>query len=48
MFNPDIPYKIGYPGESALHAVVSGTTALIDKGFVDKDNIGIQGQCRLS
>jgi dipeptidyl aminopeptidase/acylaminoacyl peptidase len=43
VFNPDIPYKIGYPGESALHAVVSGTTALIDKGFVDKNNIGIQG-----
>jgi dipeptidyl aminopeptidase/acylaminoacyl peptidase len=43
VFNPDIPYKIGYPGESALQAVLSGTTALIDKGFVDKDNIGIQG-----
>ncbi|MFZ4377002.1 MAG: prolyl oligopeptidase family serine peptidase [Saprospiraceae bacterium] len=43
VFNPDIPYKIGYPGESALQAVVSGTTALIDKGFVDKNNIGIQG-----
>jgi len=43
VFNPDIPYKIGYPGESALQAVVSGTTALIDKGFVDRENIGIQG-----
>lgn len=43
IFNPDIPYRIGYPGESAYNAVVSGTLSLIDKGFVDKDNIGIQG-----
>ena len=43
VFNPDIPYRIGYPGESAYNAVVSGTTALIDKGFVDRSRIGIQG-----
>jgi acetyl esterase/lipase len=43
VFNPDIPYKIGYPGESAFNAVVSGTVSLIDKGFVDRNNIGIQG-----
>jgi len=43
VFNPDIPYKIGYPGESAFNAVVSGTVSLIDKGFVDKNNIGLQG-----
>ena len=43
VFNPDVPYKVGYPGESAYDAVVSGTTALIDEGFIDKDRIGIQG-----
>lgn len=43
VFNPDIIYKIGYPGESAYNAVVSGVTSLIDEGFVDKERIGIQG-----
>ena len=43
VFNPDIPYKIGYPGESAFNSVVSGTLSLVEKGFVDKNNIGIQG-----
>lgn len=43
IFNPDIPYREGYPGESAYNAVVSGVASLIDKGFVDKANIGIQG-----
>ncbi|MEM6377593.1 MAG: prolyl oligopeptidase family serine peptidase [Bacteroidota bacterium] len=43
ILNPDVPYEIGYPGESAYDAVVSGTLAMIDKGFVDKDNIGLQG-----
>jgi dipeptidyl aminopeptidase/acylaminoacyl peptidase len=43
VFNPDIPYREGYPGESAYNAVVSGTASLIDQGFVDKARIGIQG-----
>lgn len=43
VFNPDIPYRIGYPGESAFNAVVSGTTALIDKGFIDRDRVALQG-----
>ncbi len=43
VFNPDVVYKEGYPGESAYNCVVSGTTALIEKGFVDKDKIGLQG-----
>lgn len=43
VFIPDIPYRIGYPGESAKNAIISGVTALIDKGFVDKDNLGVQG-----
>jgi dipeptidyl aminopeptidase/acylaminoacyl peptidase len=43
IFNPDIVYRIGYPGESAFNAVIPGVTSLIEKGFVDKDNIGVQG-----
>jgi dipeptidyl aminopeptidase/acylaminoacyl peptidase len=43
VFNPDVPYRIGYPGESALSAVMSGVTSLIEKGFVDAQHIGIQG-----
>lgn len=43
IFNPDVPYRVGYPGESALQAVTSGVASLIDEGFVDKDKIGLQG-----
>ena len=43
MFVPDIPYEIGYPGESALDAVVPGVLGLLDEGFVDRDRIGVQG-----
>lgn len=44
VFIPDISYSDGYPGQSAYNAVVSGTLALISDGFIDKENIGIQGQ----
>ncbi|MFT5142812.1 MAG: dipeptidyl aminopeptidase/acylaminoacyl peptidase [Rhodothermales bacterium] len=43
VFVPDIPYKIGYPGESAMNAVMPGVTGLMDRGFVDRDRIGVQG-----
>jgi dipeptidyl aminopeptidase/acylaminoacyl peptidase len=43
IFNPDVYYREGYPGESAFNCVIPGVTALIDKGFIDKDNIGTQG-----
>ncbi len=43
IFNPDVSYRVGYPGESAYNAVMPGVTKLIEKGFVDKDNIGLQG-----
>ena len=43
IFNPDIVYRNGYPGESAFNSVIPGITALVDKGFVDKNNIGVQG-----
>ncbi len=43
IFNPDVPYKEGYPGQSAFNAVVSGVESLIKEGFVDEDKIGVQG-----
>jgi dipeptidyl aminopeptidase/acylaminoacyl peptidase len=43
IFNPDVYYRIGYPGESAYNCVIPGITSLIEKGFIDKDNIGVQG-----
>lgn len=43
VFVPDIVYKVGYPGESAMNSVMPGVTALIAKGFVDEKNIGVQG-----
>jgi len=44
VFVPNVRYEIGHPGKSAVDYVVSGTQALIDKGIVDKERIGIQGQ----
>ena len=43
IFNPDIPYRVGYPGESAYNAVMSGVTNLLSEGFIDRDRIGVQG-----
>ena len=43
IFNPDVHYRIGYPGESAFNCVIPGVTSLIEKGFIDEDNIGVQG-----
>jgi len=43
IFNPDVVYRVGYPGESAYNCVIPGVTSLIEKGFIDKDNIGVQG-----
>ena len=43
LFVPDIPYKNGYPGESAMNAIMPGITSLMDAGYVDEDRIGIQG-----
>lgn len=43
VFNPDVYYKVGYPGEDAFNCVMPGVTALIAKGFVDEKHIGAQG-----
>jgi dipeptidyl aminopeptidase/acylaminoacyl peptidase len=43
IFVPDIHYRVGYPGESALEAVTTGVTSLIGQGFVDREHLGLQG-----
>ncbi|MCH7602906.1 MAG: S9 family peptidase [Planctomycetes bacterium] len=43
VFVPDIPYRNGYPGESAMNAVMPGITHLMNQGFVDEKRIGVQG-----
>ena len=43
IFMPDIVYTTGYPGPSAMKCVLPGIQAVVDKGFVDDKNIGIQG-----
>ena len=43
VFEPDIHYKIGAPGVSALECVESGVRSLIARGIVDTKAIGLQG-----
>jgi dipeptidyl aminopeptidase/acylaminoacyl peptidase len=43
IFNPDIYFEDGYIGESAYKSLVPGVTALVNDGFIDPENIGIQG-----
>ncbi|HEX3101336.1 MAG TPA: prolyl oligopeptidase family serine peptidase, partial [Pyrinomonadaceae bacterium] len=43
IFLPDIVYKTGYPGKSAMNCVMPGVDAVLEKGFVDKNAIGLQG-----
>ena len=43
IFMPDIVYTIGYPGPSALKCVLPGIQAVVDKGYVNENAIGIQG-----
>ncbi|HEX4232620.1 MAG TPA: prolyl oligopeptidase family serine peptidase [Bryobacteraceae bacterium] len=43
VLEPDIAYKIGYPGQSALDCVLPAVQEVVDKGFVDEKAIGIQG-----
>ncbi|MGA9771216.1 MAG: prolyl oligopeptidase family serine peptidase [Blastocatellia bacterium] len=43
IFMPDIVYTIGHPGQSALKCVLPAIQAVVDKGFVNENAIGIQG-----
>lgn len=40
---PDIIYQMGNPGSSAVDCVTAGVNAVIGKGMVDKDKIGLYG-----
>ncbi|MEN6618428.1 MAG: prolyl oligopeptidase family serine peptidase [Rikenellaceae bacterium] len=43
IFNPDIVYREGYPGESAYNCIMPGITMIINMGYSDKNRIGAQG-----
>ncbi|MDX5480213.1 MAG: prolyl oligopeptidase family serine peptidase, partial [Hymenobacteraceae bacterium] len=44
VFVPDIVYKDGYPGESAMDCIIPGVQMLVAQGFVDDKNMALQGQ----
>jgi len=43
VLTPDIVYTTGHPGQSALKCVLPAVQAVVDKGFVNRNAIGIQG-----
>lgn len=44
VFVPDIKYDLGLPGPSAYNCIIPGVQAIVAKGYVDSDNMAIQGQ----
>jgi dipeptidyl aminopeptidase/acylaminoacyl peptidase len=43
VLEPDIIYTVGFPGQSALKCVLPAVQAVVDRGAVDEQAIGIQG-----
>jgi dipeptidyl aminopeptidase/acylaminoacyl peptidase len=43
VLEPDIAYRVGYPGQSALDCVLPAIQAVVNRGFVNERAIGIQG-----
>lgn len=43
VMTPDIAYKTGQPGQSALKCVMAALDVVVKQGFVDENAIGIQG-----
>ncbi|MBT8233080.1 MAG: S9 family peptidase [Saprospiraceae bacterium] len=43
IFNPDVRYMDGYPGQSCYDAVMSGFDALLKLGYIDESRVGLQG-----
>jgi dienelactone hydrolase len=41
---PDIKYKVGYPGQSALNCVLPAIQTVVNRGCVNEKAIGINGQ----
>ncbi|PWN08053.1 S9 family peptidase [Rhodohalobacter mucosus] len=43
VFMPDIVFEFGRPGTSSLDAITAGTQKVIDLGYADPDQLGLQG-----
>lgn len=43
IFNPDVVYEDGHPGESCYNCVMPGIEALISKGYINEKAIAAQG-----
>jgi len=43
VLTPDIVYTTGHPGQSALKCILPAVQTVVDKGFVNRNAIGIQG-----
>ena len=43
IFNPDVRYRDGHPGQSCFNCVMPGIQMVVDKGFIDNKAIGAQG-----
>lgn len=44
VFVPDIKYDLGLPGPSAYNCIIPGVQSIVARGFVDTENMAIQGQ----
>lgn len=44
VFMPDVYFEIGHPGRSAMDCIIPGVEQLCKNNWVDRENIGIQGQ----
>jgi dipeptidyl aminopeptidase/acylaminoacyl peptidase len=44
VFEPDIYYEIGHPGQSAVKSIVPGVMKLLERGYIDPKGLGLQGQ----
>ncbi|MCH7403370.1 prolyl oligopeptidase family serine peptidase [Belliella kenyensis] len=44
VFVPDIKYDLGLPGPSAYNCIIPGVQSIVARGFVDAENMAIQGQ----
>jgi dipeptidyl aminopeptidase/acylaminoacyl peptidase len=43
VFVPDVAYRVGHPGESALDCILPAVDSIVRRGFVDPARIGIAG-----
>lgn len=43
VFNPDVRYEKGFPGENCYNSVMPGIESLINQGFIDEKAIAAQG-----